>query len=521
MANLSKRSDKCKLRPNYDLFSQGGCVSRGEAPLDKIGQSVKNEQAQSSSFDTLAYLPQNDDCTLHQSADSSFSLVDNLNKRAQKKIVGEFVNKSLSLYLKKNRPYSPIRKGVNFAAFVCSSSLTHNCEDGSVSTAFYCRQRWCPVCESIRMSQNATALKSAILREVEETGDEPYLVTLTLQNCLANKAAYERLLEFMREKVWKPLKTLARQLKKKGTLNFRGYYSVETTYNQYCYFKNGPYANTRQATFHPHFHFLVFSKREAEWLKAEWIKRVRKLADDFTGIEGASAWLINEKLSQDISAVDYSSEKKLLELTKYSVKGSSRKYDKKCKRYVEKSYPARVRADLFEAHHKKRLFNCFGGFSLAVPKNEDLDENLLVRKVKAPNNLGSDVGFIWNYHTKTYVPLFEKVAYTTISLTENWDKYIMRRFGLSSKPFENKKDKDALYLAQGQGKGAYSRGWFDGLYEDSDVPLSREFEEEQRRLRFNHPQIILASRSIRNAETNEKPPEALMKYLEGIGWSPA
>lgn len=72
------------------------------------------------------------------------------------------------------------------------------------------------------MCQSAEALKWAIVKEVEQTSDAPYLVTLTLQNCLANKEDYERLLEFMRKSVLLPILALARKKKQQGILKLRG-----------------------------------------------------------------------------------------------------------------------------------------------------------------------------------------------------------------------------------------------------------------------------------------------------------
>lgn len=523
MSNLNKSGVKGNPSDaQINLFTYQERRKACEA-LDKIGQSVKNEQTQCRSLDTLSYLPKNDCSTLPQSAASDFSLLDFANKRSRKKNVALYLNIPLSLYLKKERPNSPIRKGVNYSVFACSSSICHSAENGTISTGKYCKQKWCPVCESIRMCQSAEALKWAIVKEVEQTSDAPYLVTLTLQNCLANKEDYERLLEFMRKSVLLPILALARKKKQQGILKLRGYYSVETTYNPSCYFKNGPYAGTRRASFHPHFHFLVFGKEEANWLKQEWVKRIKKLADDFTGIDGASNWLINEKSCQDVQEVDYSTDAKLLEMTKYSVKGTFKKYDEDSCRYIEEVYPARVRADLYEAHHKKRLFNCFGTFSLTMPEDENLDETMLESKVNVPNNTGHDVTFLWNYATKSYVPMFDKVVYSSIHLTENCDKYIMYRFGLNNSKashIEGNRGKDDLFNAQTDTKFSYSKSWFDGVFEDSDIRFSMdgELEAERRQLRFKSPKMIFAFVGVRNAPPNEKPPQSLFDYLKGIGW---
>ena len=254
-----------------------------------VGQLRKIETAAS---DTAVVLPQAivrlNSFRLPNNGSDAFK---KLAKRVKKKAMTYIDTAPFLAWLNKNKPDAKISKGVRFTTHKCGDILEHQA-DGNIVGAYYCKQRWCKTCESIRMRKSAEGLYESINEYKGKTGLVPYLVTLTLQNCVAAMDSYKKLLDFMKDKVWKRIRDLAR---KKGFSCFYGYYSIETTYNPRCYFKSGPNRGKFLEAFHPHFHFLIFGEEQASYLKETWQKLASKLAEEFTGEKDADTWLVSSK----------------------------------------------------------------------------------------------------------------------------------------------------------------------------------------------------------------------------------
>jgi len=113
----------------------------------------------------------------------------------------------------------------------------------------YCNQRWCLVCNRIRTAK----LMHGYLPSIDVMKD-PQFVTLTRPNV---KGSYLRATFGTMQSTFAQCKDA---LRKQG-ITLVGIRKVETTYNAI------------RDDFHPHFHFIIDGKKEAEALKNEWLKR--------------------------------------------------------------------------------------------------------------------------------------------------------------------------------------------------------------------------------------------------------
>lgn len=512
MSNVTNIGESTPI-PNRSIFSTFSCENqKAEQPsLDNLGRNVKITPS------VLCFRPKSEEApspinqitpdTLEALREKNLSLnpaLATLDKKAQKKARGQYLNRQLCAYLLKDRPTSILLKGLGNTICDCCSTLQHNSK-GEITSVRYCKQRWCPVCESIRMNVQSKKLYTAIKNEVEESGLEPFFVTLTMQNVIADKEEYIKRLNWIKKLLTKIFH--ANRVKKNNGKMLhlpKGFWSIETTYNSHCIFKNGPYAGQAHKTYHPHVHLVVFGEENARLILEQWSHHVIKNADKITGIENSKEWIISMN-SQDIRRVNYEDPKQLLELSKYSVKGSSWKQDKRTGKFYENLYPASVRADLYEAHYGLSLFKCFGKFSLAsspgeidqeelhmeqepvfelmvdeetgevieVPKDQeqedDFNEKELVAQASLPNITGKTITFKWDYVRKRYLPEWKDEIYD-IPLTSCFDEYIIERYNLK-KAKSNEIELDESKLNKFR-KKPIDKNWFNGVVTTDEPPPS-------------------------------------------------
>lgn len=160
-------------------------------------------------------------------------------------------------------------------------STYHCCEvlqqNGQEITAHYCKQRWCPVCGSIR---TAKAINGYVTQF--EKFSDPYFVTLTKQTVLGDDLPDSIILM---EKVWRSITDRARG---KGS-GFMGVRKAECTLRP-------------DGSYHYHFHILLNGRENAEWLVSEWLHRMEGMAS---------------RAAQDIRLAD---KRSYVELFKYATK---------------------------------------------------------------------------------------------------------------------------------------------------------------------------------------------------------
>ena len=146
----------------------------------------------------------------------------------------------------------------------CNGTLTQ--EEGKIK-AFYCKERWCSVCNRIR-----TGILFNKYEPVIAEWEDKYFVTLTLRNTTGEELA-QTIDEML--KLFGMCATSIKQTKKMKFLALR---KMEVTYNEI------------ENTFHPHFHAVVKGKKQAQLLKDYWLGKVNKYkknTEEYRAVEEA------------------------------------------------------------------------------------------------------------------------------------------------------------------------------------------------------------------------------------------
>lgn len=230
-----------------------------------------------------------------------------LRKRAKKKYIGN----SLCLRLAEI-PHTPLRQSY-WNSWHCSEVI--EITDGR-ATSTYCKNRWCLVCQSIRIATLIRKYRAAL-----ESLRDPYFVTLTAPNVMGWELKDE-IRRFAR--CWDKIRDAARRRD-----DFQGLRKCECTARP-----GGEY--------HFHYHIIVDGEANARWLLDRWLRLNL----------GANA---NAK-AQDMRPMD---KRSLVELFKYFTKLTA--YDKQ----THKRQPQDPEAldVIFRAMRKTRVFQSFGGFT--------------------------------------------------------------------------------------------------------------------------------------------------------------
>ncbi len=199
----------------------------------------------------------------------------------------------------------------------CNSILM---EHNGKLTGSYCKNRWCLVCNRIRIAHLINGYKP----QVEKLKD-PYFVTLTART--VNGEDLSKRIDDMLSK-WRRIYKNAKQYKRK----IIGLRKLECTVRP-----DGKY--------HPHFHFIIDGKENSEWVIDKWLKQ----------------WLeLSERKGQDIRKAD---EKSLQELFKYFTKLTVKTekpnmFNPKTKRTI--IHPERLDV-IFQAMRRRQVYSPLGG----------------------------------------------------------------------------------------------------------------------------------------------------------------
>jgi len=173
-------------------------------------------------------------------SDNSINTVKTLQKRAKAK----YLTNAYTIQLAKLK--TPLQKSYNNTIYGCSNLLEQT--DNKIK-GHYCKNRWCIVCNRIRTAQLINGYKAVL-----ENLPERYFVTLTVPNVKA---------EILRSTIKEMTQTFqnVRKCLQKKKIYIKGLRKLECTYNAI------------RGDFHPHFHFIVSGKANAEILLKEWLKR--------------------------------------------------------------------------------------------------------------------------------------------------------------------------------------------------------------------------------------------------------
>lgn len=211
----------------------------------------------------------------------------------------------------------------------CADILTVG-EDGKAHSK-YCKNRWCPLCQSIRIAKLIRGYKEQL-----QQYPELYFVTLTRPTVPAEG------LKEQREKMMKTF-TSIRNSSFFRRNDFSGIRKSECTIRP-----NGHY--------HFHFHVMVNSKAAADFMVQRWLE----LNPD------------SDIKAQCVEEVDKSNDKSLLEIFKYFTKLLAKL---KNEDGSEKTYISYTRLNtIFEFMKGQRVFQPFGSLR---PVEEDFDEEEL------------------------------------------------------------------------------------------------------------------------------------------------
>ena len=159
------------------------------------------------------------------------------NRARSKAITNAIVRKLVDLN-------SPLKQSY-WNTFHCSSVMI---QEGKTITSTYCNNRWCLVCNRIRTAK----LIKGYAPELTLLKDKKF-VTLTLPNC--PEAKLRDTMKLMHSTI----RTIKERMRRKGRA-IKGIRKYECTYN------------SKTNEYHPHFHFIIEGKFDAELLRDEWLK---------------------------------------------------------------------------------------------------------------------------------------------------------------------------------------------------------------------------------------------------------
>ena len=249
----------------------------------------------------------------------------NPKKKALKKARKKYFSYGLAINLANKNPESILYHSyVNTLA--CADQLFVD-ENGKAKSK-YCKNRWCPLCQSIRIAKLIGGYKTQL-----EQYPELYFVTLTRPTVPADG------LKAQRVQMYDSFKKIKDSM----------------------FFRRGKYSGIRKAEctirpnghYHFHFHVLINSKAAAEFMVERWLK----LNPEST-IE-----------AQNIREVDKSNDRSLLEIFKYFTKLIAKL---KNQDGTEQAYISYTRLNvIFEFMKGQRVFQPFGSLR---PVEEDFED---------------------------------------------------------------------------------------------------------------------------------------------------
>lgn len=208
----------------------------------------------------------------------------------------------------------------------CSSVIL---QDGQTLESRHCKNRWCLVCNSIRIAKLIFGY-----RDVLETMANPKFITLTIQSVQAKDL--RKTIDKM-QKVFRGIQHDV--LRKKYNIRLDGIRKIECNFSE------------QKQTFNPHFHLIVdCTPCEAILIKSIWL----------SSFDIAT---VNPK-AQDITNIDKSKDQPVLELFKYFTKMITK----------GKKFNAMSNDVIFTAIRGKRIVQPFGNVRKVSEEIEELEK---------------------------------------------------------------------------------------------------------------------------------------------------
>lgn len=289
-------------------------------------------------------------------------------KKARKK----YISMNRASELRDNNPRSILKKAYKNTMF-CTYNMIVD-ENGKVKSGGYCKNRWCATCAPIRM---------ATLINKHEKGwknlNDPYFVTLT------DKTVKGRRLKNEIEARYKTLKKIHEKARKRKLKNFDGTRKTEVTIRP-------------EHLYHPHHHYIIDGKENAQFLIAEWLKYCPTA----------------KRAAQDMRPV--TKKETFLEMAKYETKSIVDDISKDGKR--QRQCPKRLDV-VYRALHRKRTFQPFGRMMKYSKKEEEeggFDETELEATIETDKPEG-----VYKYDAKSFdwYHIITKQALTKFEPSDN------------------------------------------------------------------------------------------------------
>jgi plasmid rolling circle replication initiator protein Rep len=265
--------------------------------------------------------------------------LEGLKKRAK----NQYFSKKLAQKLTWLGNDSPLYKAYKRTLFDCGSIIL---QEGNKMKSGYCNARWCNTCNRMRTAKLIHAYKSTL-----EAFKDPYFLTLTFPNVNGSE---------LTQSTKKMIKNVVLIIKnRRKTIEINGIRKLETTYNE------------ERDDFHPHFHFIIDGKENAEYVKNEWLKKYKT----------AQRW------SQDIRKADKGS---IIELFKYTTKLVS-KSKKEINIWVY------ALDTIFQSMYGSRTFQSFGKVRIV---KEDIENLITEEYIDLPSYAES---VVWKWEKNDWI----------------------------------------------------------------------------------------------------------------------
>lgn len=192
-------------------------------------------------------LVQNDGLTLDTLAQMSEPVIQEVTrKKMQKKARAKFMTQGLCLGLVDLR--SPLKQSY-WNSYHCNSFLE---QKGKKLTSKYCNNRWCIVCNRIRVAKLIKGYYP-VLQEM----NEKYFITLTVPN--VNAEDLQDTIEKMNQNIRYIFNEYFRRTLKKKVLGLK---KIEVTYNP----------QRKYQPYHPHFHLILDNEVSGVQLIEKWLQ---------------------------------------------------------------------------------------------------------------------------------------------------------------------------------------------------------------------------------------------------------
>lgn len=225
----------------------------------------------------------------------------NLSEKLRKRNKFKWFGYHLANLLYYQNPQSSIRKSYANTTFCCGNLI----QDKGIITSKYCKNRWCPQCQRIRMG----ALINAYAPRLKEEKNL-YFITLTRPNVKA-KSLRSEIEEY--QNVWRKIAKSRWFLKgtKDGMIGIK---KLECTYHatkiilrkrvswveengikrKVVTFEPTNIPDPWFDTYHPHYHVLVSNREIAHKILKEWLEinpTAKHSAQDFRKVKGEKGYL--------------------------------------------------------------------------------------------------------------------------------------------------------------------------------------------------------------------------------------